>query len=198
MFIRLTREAENGDHGEGQQHADRVGDDEAGGPDGEGEVEVRGRREHAASANTIPKATSDAERGADQGGDEVVGGPSYTNICTRWPRRVPTARATPSSLRRSAASMTKIRKISRIPAAIENEPKVVKKETNAAPAASAAVSASCLVLSVSSPSGRAVGCSASTTFRSPPTPRPVGDETPSTSPGLPSSACAAPSGISTP
>ena len=61
---------------------------------------------------------------------------------------MPTARATPSSLRRSAASMTKIRKMSRIPAAIENEPKVVKKETNAAPAASAAVSASCLVLSV--------------------------------------------------
>ena len=76
---------------------------------------------------------------------------------------MPTARAIPSSLRRSAASMTKIRKISRIPAAIENEPKVVKKETNAAPALSAAVSASCLVLSVSSPSAETVGCSALTT-----------------------------------
>ena len=76
---------------------------------------------------------------------------------------MPTARATPSSLRRSAASITKIRKMSRIPAAIENEPKVVKKETNAAPTLSAALSASCLVLSVSSPSAETVGCSALTT-----------------------------------
>ena len=76
---------------------------------------------------------------------------------------MPTARAIPSSLRRSAASITKIRKMSRIPAAIENEPKVVKKEMNAAPALSAALSASCLVLSVSSPSAETVGCSALTT-----------------------------------
>ena len=39
---------------------------------------------------------------------------------------------------RSAASITKIRKISRMPAAIENEPNVVKNDMNIAPPASAA------------------------------------------------------------
>ena len=56
---------------------------------------------------------------------------------------MPIARAMPSSPRRSAASITKIRKISRMPAAIENEPKVVNIDMNAAPAVSAASSASC-------------------------------------------------------
>ena len=46
---------------------------------------------------------------------------------------MPTARAMPSSPRRSAASITKIRKISRIPAAIENDPNVVKNAMNALP-----------------------------------------------------------------
>ena len=58
---------------------------------------------------------------------------------------MPTARATPSSLRRSAASITKIRTMSRIPAAIENDPNVVKKDTKAAPTLSALFSASSLV-----------------------------------------------------
>ena len=70
----------------------------------------------------------------------------------------------PSSLRRSAASRTKIRKISRIPAAIENAPNVVKNETNDAPMLSAAFSASCLVLSVSRPSALTVGFNAFTTL----------------------------------
>ena len=52
---------------------------------------------------------------------------------------MPTARAIPSSPRRSAASMMKIRKISRIPAAMENEPNVVNIETNAAPIRSASL-----------------------------------------------------------
>ena len=46
---------------------------------------------------------------------------------------MPIARAMPSSPRRSAASITKIRKISRMPAAIENEPNVVKNAMNALP-----------------------------------------------------------------
>ena len=52
---------------------------------------------------------------------------------------MPTARAMPSSPRRSAASITKIRKISRMPAAIENEPKVVNSDMNAAPCSSASL-----------------------------------------------------------
>ncbi len=52
------------------------------------------------------------------------------NICTRCSRRVPIARAIPSSVRRSAESITKIRKINRIPAAIEKLPNVVKTDTN--------------------------------------------------------------------
>ena len=71
---------------------------------------------------------------------------------------MPTARAIPSSLRRSAASITKMRKMRRMPAAIENEPNVVKNDMKAAPASSAASSASCFVLSASSPSCASVGC----------------------------------------
>ena len=70
---------------------------------------------------------------------------------------MPTARAMPSSVRRSAASITKIRKISRMPAAIENEPNVVKRDMNAAPCSSAVLSASCLLLSASRPSGASAG-----------------------------------------
>src|SRR5438132_7253011 len=35
--------------------------------------------------------------------------PSKRNVCTRCPRRVPIARATPISVRRSAASITKMK-----------------------------------------------------------------------------------------
>ncbi len=89
--------------------------------------------------------------------------PSNRNICTRLRWRVPTARAMPSSPRRSAASMMKIRKISRIPAAIENEPKVVNSETKAAPIRSASLSASCFVLFACRSSGASVGRSRRTT-----------------------------------
>ena len=51
------------------------------------------------------------------------------NIWTRCSRRVPIARAMPSSVRRSAESITKIRKIRRMPAAIEKLPNVVNTET---------------------------------------------------------------------
>ena len=46
---------------------------------------------------------------------------------------MPIARAMPSSVRRSAESITKIRKISRMPAAIEKLPNVVKIETKTSP-----------------------------------------------------------------
>ena len=52
--------------------------------------------------------------------------PSATNDCTRWRRCAPTARAIPISDRRSAASITKIMKISITPAAIENMPSTRK------------------------------------------------------------------------
>ena len=59
--------------------------------------------------------------------------PSNRNVCTRWRRCVPTARAIPISPRRSEASMTNTRKMSRIPAAIEKLPNVVNIETKALP-----------------------------------------------------------------
>ena len=52
--------------------------------------------------------------------------PSDMNICTRWLRFVPTARIIPISTFRSAASITKMRKISSMPAAIENSPSTTK------------------------------------------------------------------------
>ena len=110
---------------------------------------------------------------------------------------MPTARAIPSSPRRSAASITKIRKISRIPDAIENEPKVVKNAMNMPPTASAVVSAFCLVLSISSPSGATAGFSAATTASVFPTPPLFATNTAATRPGLSSSFWAAVSGIST-
>ena len=48
-------------------------------------------------------------------GHQGVAVPSKTNICTRWLRLAPTARAMPISDLRAAASMTKMRKIRRIP-----------------------------------------------------------------------------------
>ena len=64
---------------------------------------------------------------------------------------MPTALAIPSSPRRSAASITKMRKMSRKPAKIEKLPNVVKSDMNALPCSSAASSASRLTGSSSSP-----------------------------------------------
>ena len=55
---------------------------------------------------------------------------------------MPIARAIPNSPRRSAASITKIRKMSRMPAAIENDPNVVNIARNPAPISSADLIAS--------------------------------------------------------
>ncbi len=85
-------------------------------------------------------------------------------------RLVPTARAIPSSPRRSAASMTKIRKMRRIPAAIEKVPKVVKRDMKALPASSASAIASCFAVTTSSPSGAMVGRRVSATWSESPTP----------------------------
>ena len=70
---------------------------------------------------------------------------------------MPIARAIPSSPRRSAASITKMRKMSRIPAAIENVPNVVKKAMNALPASSAAAIASCFERARLEAEGRPTG-----------------------------------------
>ena len=110
---------------------------------------------------------------------------------------MPTARAIPSSLRRSAASMTKIRKISRIPAAIENEPKVVKNDMNAAPAASAAQRVLLGVVGLE-PERRSVGSQRLHDRSVCATPPRLATKTPSTRPGLPSRRCAGASGISRP
>ena len=52
--------------------------------------------------------------------------PSARKDSTRWRRLAPTARAIPISGFRSAASMMKMRKMRRIPAAIEKSPKMMK------------------------------------------------------------------------
>ena len=52
--------------------------------------------------------------------------PSARKDSTRWRRLAPTARAIPISGFRSAASMMKMRKMRRMPAAIENSPKMMK------------------------------------------------------------------------
>jgi hypothetical protein len=59
--------------------------------------------------------------------------PSNTKVRTRLVRCIPTARAMPSSCLRSAASMTKIRKIRSIPAATENWPKRTKSVKKISP-----------------------------------------------------------------
>ena len=58
---------------------------------------------------------------------------------------MPTARAIPISDRRSAASITKIRKIRRMPEAIANSPKIRKKVTKIDPMISASRTASFFV-----------------------------------------------------
>jgi hypothetical protein len=97
--------------------------------------------------------------------------------------------------------MTKMRKISRIPAAIENVPKVVKMVMNAFPCSSAISRPSCFSGSTSSPSGASVGASRSTTSSLTFTPDAASPrfETSTCSiwPGLPSSFCAIASGAST-
>ena len=62
--------------------------------------------------------------------------PSARKLSVRCSRLIPTARAIPISGRRSAASMTKIRKISSTPAAIENSPKIRKIVTKNEPTSS--------------------------------------------------------------
>jgi hypothetical protein len=59
--------------------------------------------------------------------------PSKANMQIRWERCIPTARAMPSSCLRSAASITKIRKIKSIPAATENCPKRTKRVEKISP-----------------------------------------------------------------
>jgi hypothetical protein len=63
--------------------------------------------------------------------------PSARKLSVRLSRLMPTARAIPISDRRSAASITKMRKISMIPAAIEKRPKTMKKVTKTDPSSSA-------------------------------------------------------------
>ena len=71
--------------------------------------------------------------------------PSLTNICTSCRRCMPTALAMPNSLRRSAASITKIMKTSRMPARIEKKAKSEKTLEKAVPPSSAAVKMVCLL-----------------------------------------------------
>ena len=63
--------------------------------------------------------------------------PSKTNMRIRCPLRIPTARAMPNSCSRSAASITKIRKIKSTPAATENCPKSKKMLVKVSPPESA-------------------------------------------------------------
>ncbi len=56
--------------------------------------------------------------------------PSDMYICSKCERFVPTARIIPISTFRSAASITKMRKISIMPAAIENSPSTTKSVVN--------------------------------------------------------------------
>ena len=114
---------------------------------------------------------------------------------------MPIARAMPSSERRSAESITKIRKMSRIPAAIEKLPKVVKIETKTSLTWSAASRPSCLAFCSSSPSGASAGAAAATTLPVAPAPE-VSSPRLETSTwricvGRPSRRCAPSSGIST-
>ncbi len=63
--------------------------------------------------------------------------PSARKDSTNWRRFAPTARAMPISGFRSAASITKMRKISRMPAAMLNSPNTTNTVVNAAPISSA-------------------------------------------------------------
>ena len=113
--------------------------------------------------STIAYATSAPRIAPTAAAITSYAAPSNVNIWTRCPRRVPTARAIPSSPRRSVASMTKIKKMSRIPALIEKVPKVVNSDMNALPALSAMSIASAFTVEVSRPSGVTTGFSVRTT-----------------------------------
>ena len=73
--------------------------------------------------------------------------PSETNDCTRLPRCAPTARAIPISGFRSAASITKIMKMSMTPDAMEKRPSTRKKVVKMLPNSSAWWTASFLKVS---------------------------------------------------
>ena len=104
----------------------------------------------------------DPEQRADSCRYDVVGEPLVEEHLHEVAAARADARAIPSSLRRSAASITKIRKIRRMPAAIENDPNVVNIDMKAAPCSSASSSASCLLLSASRPRLATVGQQADT------------------------------------
>ena len=93
-----------------------------------------------------------------------------------------------------------MRKISRIPAAIENVPNVVKKEMNAAPVSSAASMASCFTVCTSRPNLSATGWRLATTssVSAAPSVAPPRFDTRMAriSPGWPKSFCASSSGTS--
>ena len=74
--------------------------------------------------------------------------PSDMNDCTRLPRCAPTARAIPISGFRSAASITKIMKISMMPEAMEKRPRMRKNDVKMLPNSSADSTASCLNFSM--------------------------------------------------
>ena len=103
---------------------------------------------------TIPYATTAPEERPDDRGDEVVRHAlereHLDEVPAPRPDRAGDARARraarPRASRRSGRSAG-------CPAAIENEPKVVKKAMNALPASSAASIASCLIVCSSRPSG---------------------------------------------
>ncbi len=69
------------------------------------------------------------------------------NIWTRWRLFVPTARAMPISVFRSAASITKIMMMSRTPAAMEKSPRTRKNVIMPLPNSSAKLTLSCFVSS---------------------------------------------------
>ena len=158
MFMRLTRQAENVDDGERQEHADGVRESPCAARHGERDREARSVWLNALAMHQHhPVGDGDAEQRADRGGEQVVGEALEQEQLDEVARRVPTARAMPSSPRRSAASMTKIRKISRMPAAIENEPNVVNIDMNAAPCCVGELERVALGLVGLQPSGASVG-----------------------------------------
>ena len=71
-----------------------------------------------AISRTIPTDNASPRTAPTAAASTSYAAPSKRNICTRWRRWVPIARAVPISPRRSAASITKTRKMSRMPAEI--------------------------------------------------------------------------------
>ena len=77
----------------------------------------------AACRSAIPTAAATPSAAPTRPASTAYPAPSATNCWINCPRCVPTARAMPISERRSAASIVKIRTISRMPAAIEKSPR---------------------------------------------------------------------------